>query len=102
MHAWCTTDRGAGRAGQGQDREAHRDGRGGQGCVLHAVPFSLSRDLVCFTHFRRGMNNGPVLISLASTTNKTSVGVIKLDTNGAFTEVKIIAISDVGKQLQEE
>lgn len=28
--------------------------------------------------------------------------VVKLDTNGAFTEVKIIATTDVGKQLQDD
>lgn len=29
-------------------------------------------------------------------------GVIKLDTNGKFTEVKMISMKDIGKQLQSE
>ena len=44
----------------------------------------------------------PSVLSHISNPNAHQTAVVKLDTNGAFTEVKIIATSDVGKQLQED
>lgn len=111
-HPLAITGGGAGWAGQGQDGEAHRDGRGGQGCVT-IPPFTADMEVqgmdgiesspfVSLDRWDGSTLSRPPPLEHKNTMNQHTKGVVKLDTNGAFSEVKIIGIADVGKQLQED